>query len=570
MHRAFKPLSHRYVISALFAMTTLAAIAGYPSTAIAGPRGSHAQRTATTISGSVAYAIPRSTPANGAEVVLARPLSPSDVALYRRIFADQRAGRMTQAALLVTRLQSPLLLGQVEAQKYLGPYHHSTPSQLSAWLANYNGQPGSRRIRALLLSRLPRGATTPPIAAIDDVPTPALIATGSTGAARASTNPQAIQARQLFARADYLSAYQLAHGQMLATGGQSWLADFITGLAAWQRHDLQAALPGFTAAAKSPRASSGERAAGAFWAARTALRLREPTLYLSWLNRAARSHSSFYGLLAGRLLGRGFNPVNTTGPLSEADVEAVAAQPQGKLAFALLQVGRPQQADAALRALWPTVQRDPVMARAIARVAAHAGLIDVAIAFDAHSPGTLYSAARLPLPGLQPSGGFQINPALLYALARTESGFNTNAISPVGARGLMQLMPETAGSMAQLSGVHGNLSNPAISLALGQTYLQYLSRQHWVDGNLLDILASYNAGPAAAVAWGQQYRHGGDPLIFMESIPNDQTRHFVRQVLTESWIYARELGVTPDSLDAIAEGNFPRLTPYQHPALAER
>jgi soluble lytic murein transglycosylase-like protein len=503
-------------------------------------------------------------------VVLARPLAPSDVVLYRRIFADQLAGRMTQAGALESRLQSHVLMGQVEAQKYLGAFHISTPEQLAAWLAHYNGQPGTRRIRALLVSRLQHGAALPPVALVSDVPTPPLVASGSTGAVRTSSNPQAIEARNLFARTDYVSAYRIAHGQMVATGENSWLADFVAGLSAWQLHNLTSALPCFVAAAESARGTKGEHAAGAFWAARTALRLRQPTTYLSWLNRAAQSRTSFYGMLAGRLLGQGFDQFGSAGTLSEADVEAVDAQPEGKLAFALIQVGRPQAADAALRALWPSVQRNPAMARAIARVASRAGLMDVAIAFNAEAPNTIYSAARLPLPGLQPSGGFQVNPSLIYAVALTESGFNTDAVSPVGARGLMQLMPETAGSMARLSGVQGNLSNPAVSLALGQTYLQYLGNQHWVDGNLLDVLASYNAGPAAAVAWAARYRHGGDPLIFMESIPNGQTRHFVRQVLAESWIYARELGVTPDSLNALAEGRFPHLTRYQGTTLAAR
>ncbi|HQT87255.1 MAG TPA: transglycosylase SLT domain-containing protein [Acidiphilium sp.] len=502
--------------------------------------------------------------------MLARPLAPSDVVLYRRIFADQHAGRMAQAAALESRLQSHVLMGQVEAQKYLGAHHVSTPAQLAAWLTRYNGQPDTRRIRALLVSRLPRGAALPPAALVSDVPTPPLVASGSTGAVRASSNAQAIEARTLFSRADYVSAYRIAHGQMVATGENSWLADFVAGLSAWQMHNLAGALPCFVAAAEAAHGTKGEHAAGAFWAARTALRLRQPTTYLSWLNRAAQSRTSFYGMLAGRLLGQGFDQFGSAGTLSEADVEAVDAQPEGKLAFALIQVGRAQEADAALRALWPSVQRNPAMAHAIARVAGRAGLTDVAIAFNAKAPNTIYSAARLPLPGLQPSGGFQVNPSLMYALARTESGFNTNAISPVGARGLMQLMPETAGSMARLSGVQGSLNDPAVSLALGQTYLQYLGNQHWVDGNLLDVLASYNAGPAAAVAWAARYRHGGDPLIFMESIPNGQTRHFVRQVLAESWIYARELGVTPDSLNALAEGRFPRLTRYQGTTLASR
>ncbi len=570
MRGALKTLSRRHVIVALIAMMAWSATAGTPSVALAGQRGSPDRQSGVSSSGSVAYAIPRSTPANGAEVVLARPLAPSDVVLYRRIFADQHAGRMAQAAALESRLQSHVLMGQVEAQKYLGAHHVSTPAQLTAWLTRYNGQPDTRRIRALLVSRLPRGAALPPAALVSDVPTPPLVASGSTGAVRASSNAQAIEARTLFARADYVSAYRIAHGQMVATGENSWLADFVAGLSAWQMHNLAGALPCFVAAAEAAHGTKGEHAAGAFWAARTALRLRQPTTYLSWLNRAAQSRTSFYGMLAGRLLGQGFDQFGSAGTLSEADVEAVDAQPEGKLAFALIQVGRAQEADAALRALWPSVQRNPAMAHAIARVAGRAGLTDVAIAFNAKAPNTIYSTARLPLPGLQPSGGFQVNPSLMYALARTESGFNTNAVSPVGARGLMQLMPETAGSMARLSGVQGSLNDPAVSLALGQTYLQYLGNQHWVDGNLLDVLASYNAGPAAAVAWAARYRHGGDPLIFMESIPNGQTRHFVRQVLAESWIYARELGVTPDSLNALAEGRFPRLTRYQGTTLASR
>jgi hypothetical protein len=47
--------------------------------------------------------------------------------------------------------------------------------------------------------------------------------------------------------------------------------------------------------------------------------------------------------------------------------------------------------------------------------------------------------------------------------------------------------------------------------------------------------------------------------MFLESIPTDQTRRFVKQVLADSWLYAKEIGLTPTSLDALAQGNFPRL-----------
>jgi soluble lytic murein transglycosylase len=124
---------------------------------------------------------------------------------------------------------------------------------------------------------------------------------------------------------------------------------------------------------------------------------------------------------------------------------------------------------------------------------------------------------------------------------------------------MMQLMPETAHFIARDQGISGSVADPSTSLALGQAYIRYLGEQPGIDDNLLAILASYNAGPGAAAAWYNALRDDSDPLLFIETIPNDQTRHFVHDVLTDSWTYAEEIGLRPASLDDLAQGNFPQL-----------
>jgi soluble lytic murein transglycosylase-like protein len=155
------------------------------------------------------------------------------------------------------------------------------------------------------------------------------------------------------------------------------------------------------------------------------------------------------------------------------------------------------------------------------------------------------AGAHLPLPSIHPIGGFTVDPALVYALARTESGFDSHAVSRCGARGLMQLMPVTAATMHDKMGVSGALEDPAANLAYGQAYLRYLGQQPDINNNLLAIIASYNAGPNAASAWYSQLQDSSDPLLFIETIPNNETRRFVRQVMADSWLYAEEIGLPP-------------------------
>lgn len=477
---------------------------------------------------SYAYAVPRNAPAPGDEIILPQPLPPSAVAQYQRILSLQEEGAYHDADQLISRLDDTTLVGAVLAERYLSPGYHSSPAELLDWYGKYSSQPAAPAIYKLMTHKMPASKlpAAPEIALLPE----------STAIPAASGKP--------------------------ATPADipAWSRDFHAGLSDWQKGDVAAAQPLFIRAADMTAASDADRAAGAFWAARAALRLQQPVDYLNWLRTASQAPMSFYGMIAGRLLGQGFGPTGMAASLTEADITAVDALPDGHLAFALLQVGETEQAGLALRALWPQIQADPALGQSVMNVAARAGIVDVAIAMAGrNNTGNEIAGASLPLPALHPAGGFSIDPSLVYALTRTESGFDAHAVSPVGARGLMQLMPVTANFVARNAGISGPVNDPSENLALGQDYIRYLGQLNGINDNLLAILASYNAGPGAAAAWYNALRDDSDPLMFIETIPNDQTRHFVHQVLADSWIYAEEIGMKPASLDDIAQGNFPQL-----------
>jgi soluble lytic murein transglycosylase len=135
-----------------------------------------------------------------------------------------------------------------------------------------------------------------------------------------------------------------------------------------------------------------------------------------------------------------------------------------------------------------------------------------------------------------------LDPYLVMALIRQESGFNAKAVSGPGARGLMQLLPPTArtlarggrGSRHRRAG--GNLLNPAYNLRAGCSYLAQII--HEFNGNLEQALAAYNAGPDRVHEWLNGHTYSED-AEFVESIPFPETRAYVETVLRDAAVYRR-------------------------------
>ncbi|MBW4694080.1 MAG: transglycosylase SLT domain-containing protein [Lyngbya sp. HA4199-MV5] len=164
-----------------------------------------------------------------------------------------------------------------------------------------------------------------------------------------------------------------------------------------------------------------------------------------------------------------------------------------------------------------------------------------------------YWQALYPFPYLEPIEAWsqerQLNPLLVTALIRQESRFMPGIRSSVGATGLMQVMPDTGAWIAkQIKLKQYQLNDPDDNIKLGTWYLDYTHQEY--DGNSMLAVASYNAGPGAVGGWlakaGQQ-----DPDVFVENIPYDETKGYVKSVFENYWNYLRLYN--PDIAQKVAQ-----------------
>ena len=142
----------------------------------------------------------------------------------------------------------------------------------------------------------------------------------------------------------------------------------------------------------------------------------------------------------------------------------------------------------------------------------------------------------------------EVDPAAIFAVARQESRFRSDAVSSAGARGLMQLMPGTARETAEKVGLEYSKSrlteDPSYNALLGSTYLA--NQLATFDGSLLLAAAAYNAGPGNARKWLRQFGDPRspevDPVVWVELIPFQETRKYVQRVLGNYLVYRARLG----------------------------
>jgi soluble lytic murein transglycosylase len=136
-----------------------------------------------------------------------------------------------------------------------------------------------------------------------------------------------------------------------------------------------------------------------------------------------------------------------------------------------------------------------------------------------------------------------IDPHFVFAIAKQESAFNSDAKSPVGAMGLMQLMPTTAKSTAKKAGLlyrPQDLLLAEKNIALGSRYLEELLAAF--SGNRILAAAAYNAGPSRVKQWLNKDENKLPYDVWIETIPYKETRLYVQNILSFAVVYAYRTG----------------------------
>lgn len=141
--------------------------------------------------------------------------------------------------------------------------------------------------------------------------------------------------------------------------------------------------------------------------------------------------------------------------------------------------------------------------------------------------------------------GKDIPQSYAMAIARQESAWNPKAGSPVGARGLMQIMPGTATHTVKMFNIPGyggtsQLLDPEMNINIGTSYLQYVYQQF--GNNRIFASAAYNAGPGRVRTWRGNSGVRIDAVAFVESIPFSETRGYVKNVLSYDAYYRYFMG----------------------------
>jgi soluble lytic murein transglycosylase len=295
----------------------------------------------------------------------------------------------------------------------------------------------------------------------------------------------------------------------------------------------------YARAARSPQT----RAKGYYWAARAATAGGRQAEANDWLRQAASSQDSFYGLLAMERLGQTPRPPAVSPPADPAARAAFARRPLAEAIRYLGMVGRRADQGLFVRALAESMDnnRERAVAAEFGRSVGRPDL-GVWLSREARNRGDNFYE-RGAFPEVTIPAAWSQNWAAAHGIIRQESSFDRAAVSPVGARGMMQLMPTTAQAEARRAGVPYSLSrltdDAAYNVLLGSQHMSMLMDR--LGGNLVLVAVAYNAGIGRVPQWiaanGDPRMPGVDMARWIEDIPFAETRAYVQRVVENAMIY---------------------------------
>ncbi len=509
-------------------------------------------------------------------------LSAQDAELYRTAYSQIDAGKYDDAEATLAQVTDRSLVGHVEYRKLFSGGYTATYDELVAWVNQYGDQPMAMKVWNLAKRKKPDGAPDPAFPSLmgksgvaasgvtaaaleNDGAGVQLASTGSlTPTLRADLNPGAPMSDAVdsdLTVKSARSAYNNGQLEQAVTLGKTIGDHWVAGLASYRLKRYDQALVHFKFVSTDPSRNAWSQSSGAYWAARSALKMNDAATADTYFKIAASYPFTFYGLLAEARLGvtpaitlakKGLPPTfqadnnkALVASLNSHSSDWAKTNPQAQRMSALVQLGRMNDARDEVRSAMQTASDDTMRQKWMALAVSH----NIPVG-QMKTTDRLFNADLYPIPDYALSNA-KVDRALVYAFARKESKFNAAAKSYAGAYGLMQIMPGTAALVegdSSFTRKPNQLLKPETNLRIGQKYIQRLMDTKATEGDLLRTIAAYNAGPGPVKDAMDSLGNDYDSLLVMESIPVAQTRQYIEEVAANYWIYRQIMGKETPSL----------------------
>lgn len=531
-----------------------------------------------------------------------RILSDVDARLYQQIFILQDKEKIDTAIKVQNQIADKLLFNEILYQRYISDTYRTRGKEIESWMEQYYDMPGAQRMEKLakIKKAVVRKARVPNmISGSESIETAQsenwtakkysgntekninqfkrAIRSGATKVARGILEDKAF--RKSLTESDFgrlagrLAYLYYTNGEMelakkwgfVSADEKSEYGLWTMGLIYFKEENYAESQKYFSQILELKQINNARKTEAAFWAGRAADYAGKRKDAKAYWRIAANYPMAFYGALSATMLGQQPRYEFFENNITDEDIDVLSQTKYGKMALALLQIGRKDRAEEYLKYLITSKVSDKVL-HAVNSVASEYSLPRVSIQSASvmkdrgilEIDDNIIYSAQYPLPDWEPLGGWSIDRALLLAITKQESNFRTSAKSGAGANGVMQLMPSTAKKVARANKVdisQIDMNNPEHNMFLGQQYIVDLLAHPNIENSIIKMLVAYNAGMGTMVKFEKSF-YTYDPLLYIESFPAYETRSYIKRVISNLWLYRARLNQPLTSMKELANGNW--------------